>query len=139
MNKIENSSKGNISPGTPESNSFPDGGFAAWFCVAGGFCCAFCSFGWANGRASKDNIACIGDDEDANSYFHIAIGVFQEYYETNLLSSYSASTISWIVSCETFFMFFGAPFVGSIYDNFGPRWLLFAGTFLHVFGLMVGF
>jgi MFS family permease len=70
-------------------------------------------------------------------HVNIAIGVFQEYYETDLLSSYSASTISWIVSLETFFMFVGAPFVGNIYDNFGPRWLLLGGTFLHVFGLMV--
>ena len=34
-------------------------------------------------------------------------------------------------------MFFGAPIVGSLFDNFGPRWILITGTFLHVFGLMV--
>ena len=34
-------------------------------------------------------------------------------------------------------MFLGAPVVGNLYDNFGPRWILFTGTFLHVFGLMV--
>jgi MFS family permease len=56
-----------------------------------------------------------------------------------LLASYSPSAISWIVSLETFFMFFGAPFVGNLYDNFGPRRLLVSGTFLHVFGLMVSY
>ena len=33
-------------------------------------------------------------------------------------------------------MFFGAPIVGNLYDNYGPRWILITGTFLHVFGLM---
>jgi hypothetical protein len=34
------------------------------------------------------------------------IGVFQEYYETHQLKSYSSSTISWITSLEAFFMMF---------------------------------
>ena len=33
-----------------DPSQFPDGGFEAWLCVGGGFCCAFCSFGWANGK-----------------------------------------------------------------------------------------
>ena len=37
-------------PGLHDPNQFPDGGFTAWLCVGGGFCCAFCSFGWANGK-----------------------------------------------------------------------------------------
>jgi hypothetical protein len=32
------------------------------------------------------------------------IGVFQEYYQNELLSSYSSSTISWIPSLQIFFM-----------------------------------
>ena len=65
------------------------------------------------------------------------IGVFQEYYSTDLLASYSPSTIAWIVSLETFFMFVGAPVAGPIFDSYGPRALLLTGTFLHVFGLMM--
>lgn len=34
-------------------------------------------------------------------------------------------------------MFIGGLWVGRIYDNFGPRYLLLAGTFFHVFGLMM--
>jgi MFS family permease len=34
-------------------------------------------------------------------------------------------------------MFVGGPIVGRLYDNHGPRWILLAGTFLHVFGLMM--
>jgi hypothetical protein len=31
-----------------DPHAFPDGGFQAWFCIAGGFCTVFCSFGWVN-------------------------------------------------------------------------------------------
>ena len=63
--------------------------------------------------------------------------MFQEYYQTDLLRTYSPSTISWIVSLETFFMFFGGPIIGKLYDNYGPRYIHLTGSFLHVFGLMV--
>ena len=36
-----------------------------------------------------------------------------------------------------FFMLFGGAFVGNIFDNYGARYLLLVGTFLHVFGLMM--
>ncbi|MCJ1289148.1 hypothetical protein MMC34_000680 [Xylographa carneopallida] len=65
------------------------------------------------------------------------IGVFQDYYQTTLLRQYSPSTVSWIVSLETFMMFLGGPFMGKLYDNYGPKYLLLVGTFLHVFGLMM--
>ncbi|MCJ1471509.1 hypothetical protein MMC13_000149 [Lambiella insularis] len=101
-------------PGPMDPRSFPDGGLQAWLVVFGGFCCMFVSFGWIN-----------------------CIGVFQEYYQTTLLRQYSPSTISWIVSLETFMMFVGGPFLGKLYDNYGPRYLLLIGSFLHVFGLMM--
>lgn len=34
-------------------------------------------------------------------------------------------------------MFAGGPIVGMAYDNYGPRYILLLGTFLHVFGLMM--
>ncbi|KAK5136692.1 hypothetical protein LTR08_002345 [Meristemomyces frigidus] len=101
-----------ISPFHP--SQYPDGGRQAWLCVAGGFCCLFCSFGWIN-----------------------CIGVFQAYYQTHQLRAYSSSTIAWIPSLEIFIMFLGGPIVGKLYDNYGPRWLLLCGTLLHVFGLMM--
>jgi len=34
-------------------------------------------------------------------------------------------------------MFFGGPFFGKTFDNFGPRGLLAVGSVLHVLGLMM--
>ena len=101
-------------PGGIDPASFPDGGWEAWLAVSGSFACLFCSFGWIN-----------------------AIGVFQTEWEKNQLRTYSPSTISWIPAMEVFFMFAGGPIAGKLYDNYGPRWVLLAGSFLHVFGLMM--
>ncbi|KAI4109174.1 MAG: hypothetical protein L6R37_000605 [Teloschistes peruensis] len=97
-----------------DPSSFPDGGLQAWLAVSGAFCCLFCSFGWIN-----------------------CIGIFQAYYQTHQLQEYSPSTIAWIPSLTTFFMFAGGPIWGKLYDNHGPRYLLLAGTIFHVFGLMM--
>ncbi|KAI2627720.1 major facilitator superfamily domain-containing protein [Hypoxylon sp. NC1633] len=93
---------------------FPDGGFKAWLCIAGGFCTVFSSFGWVN-----------------------CIGVFQDYYQANQLSSYSSSEVAWIPSMESFVLFFFGLFSGKLADSYGPRWPLLFGTVLHVFGLMM--
>ncbi|KAK1999418.1 major facilitator superfamily transporter [Colletotrichum falcatum] len=92
----------------------PDGGLVAWSVVLGAWCTSFCSFGWVN-----------------------SVGAFQEYYQNDLLSNYSAGTISWIPSFQIFFMMALGPLVGQLYDHYGPRWLVFGGTILHVFGLMM--
>lgn len=34
-------------------------------------------------------------------------------------------------------MFVQGPIVGTTYDKYGPRYILLAGSFLHVFGLMM--
>lgn len=65
------------------------------------------------------------------------IGIFQGYYQENQLKAYSPSTVSWISSLETFFMFFGGAVVGKAFDAYGAPVLLLVGTFLHVFGLMM--
>jgi MFS family permease len=65
------------------------------------------------------------------------IGVFQEYYENDLLKGYSPSTIAWIPSLQIFFLNGGGPIFGLIYDRYGPRYLLIVGTLLHVFGIMM--
>ncbi|KAF7557994.1 hypothetical protein G7Z17_g280 [Cylindrodendrum hubeiense] len=101
-------------PGKFPSHDAPDGGLAAWLVVLGAWCASFCSFGWLN-----------------------SVGVFQEYYQNTLLSDYSPSTISWIPSLQIFFMMGMGPFVGTIYDHFGPRWLLLIGSLLHIFGIMM--
>lgn len=66
-----------------DSSAFPDGGTKAWLTVAGGSACLFVSFGWIN-----------------------CMGVFQDHYATNQLSSYSQSEISWIPALQSrWFMF----------------------------------
>ncbi|RMZ85800.1 hypothetical protein DV737_g383, partial [Chaetothyriales sp. CBS 132003] len=94
--------------------SFPDGGLRAWLVVLGAFCSLIVSFGWIN-----------------------CIGVFQAYYETHQLREYSSQEIAWVPSLESFMMFVGGLWVGRVYDNYGPRYLMIAGTFLHVLGLMM--
>ncbi|KAF2192227.1 MFS general substrate transporter [Zopfia rhizophila CBS 207.26] len=101
-----------INPWHP--SQFPDGGKEAWLCLAGTFCCLFCSFGWLN-----------------------CVGVYQNYYQSHQLREYSPSTIAWISSCEIFVMFLPGPIVGFFFDNHGPRHLLLVGTLFHVFGLMM--
>ncbi|KAJ3534528.1 hypothetical protein NM208_g7507 [Fusarium decemcellulare] len=97
-----------------ESEELSDGGFRAWLVVVGVWCTSFCSFGWIN-----------------------SIGTFQEYYQNDLLRGQSAGRISWITSLEVFFMMGMGPFVGHFYDRYGPRYLMLAGSILHVFGLMM--
>ncbi|KAI0012626.1 major facilitator superfamily domain-containing protein [Xylariaceae sp. FL0662B] len=117
--KNENPENGNLHelpaevPG-PDPNAFPDGGFEAWFCIAGGFCTVFSSFGWVN-----------------------CIGVFQDHYQANQLSSYSPSDVAWIPATESFVLFFVGLFSGKLADNYGPRWPLLFGSVLHIFGLMM--
>ncbi|KAJ3496251.1 hypothetical protein NLG97_g2800 [Lecanicillium saksenae] len=92
----------------------PDGGTTAWLVVLGAWCTAFCSFGWLN-----------------------SIGVFQQYYQKVLLHNENASTVSWIPSLQIFFILGMGPIVGTLYDRYGPRWLVLVGTFMHVFGIMM--
>ncbi|KAL4780624.1 major facilitator superfamily domain-containing protein [Aspergillus varians] len=92
----------------------PDGGAAAWMVVLGAWCCSFSSPGWIN-----------------------SVGSFQQYYEVGPLKDSSSSTIAWIPSLQIFFMFALGPVVGLLFDNYGPRPLIIAGTLFHVFGLMM--
>ncbi|PYI11581.1 MFS general substrate transporter [Aspergillus sclerotiicarbonarius CBS 121057] len=98
----------------PPIDGPPDSGFAAWMTVVGGFCSMFVSFGWTN-----------------------CMGIFIDYYQTHQLSNMSTSSITWVTSLMTFMMFFGGPFVGILFDNYGPRYIILGGTILHVLGIMM--
>ncbi|KAL2865520.1 MCT family MFS transporter [Aspergillus lucknowensis] len=112
--EIKTESREAPTPSASPPDAPPDGGHRAWGTVVGAFCGMFVSFGW---------ICCIG--------------VFIDYYKSHQLKDVDTSTVTWITSLEYFLMFFGGPFVGVLFDNFGPRWILLAGSFFHIFGLMM--
>ncbi|KAF2731872.1 MFS general substrate transporter [Polyplosphaeria fusca] len=108
---VENTAK----TSTPAITSgAPNGGTAAWLVVFGAWCVSFCSWGWLN-----------------------SIGVFQQYYDTTLLSDYSPSTVAWIPSLQVFLISALGPVIGALFDRYGPRYLMLVGTILHVFGIMM--
>jgi len=74
--------------------SYPDGGLRAWLIVFGAFCSVFSSFGYVN-----------------------AWGVFQAYYELDLLKGNSSSAIAWIGSVQIALSYGIAVWVGRLFDN----------------------
>lgn len=76
----EDVEKGEKPPTNPwaDPKSFPDGGAKAWLTVAGASACLFVSFGWVN-----------------------CVGIFQEYYQSHQLKSYTPSDIAWIPALQS--------------------------------------
>ena len=64
-------------------------------------------------------------------------GVFQTYYETNLLRHNSPSQISWVGSIQGFLLLFGGALVGPVYDAGYFFYLNVVGNLFVVFGLMM--
>ncbi|KAK2753734.1 hypothetical protein FQN55_000097 [Onygenales sp. PD_40] len=92
----------------------PNGGFKAWLQVLGAFFLFFNSWGIIN-----------------------TFGAFQTYYQTTLLPDHDPSAISWIGTFEGFFLFIIGVIAGPIFDKGHLRFLIVAGTFCVVFGLMM--
>ncbi|KAG9234618.1 major facilitator superfamily domain-containing protein [Amylocarpus encephaloides] len=90
-----------------EKDDFPEGGLRAWSVVLGAFCGSFSVFGIINSTA-----------------------VLLDYLQHNQLKDSSPSSLGWIFGTALFLTFFcGAP-VGPIFDAYGPRALIFAGSVL---------
>lgn len=92
----------------------PDGGTRAWLVVIGGFFVWFNSWGAIN-----------------------AFGVFQTYYQLELLASYSAFDISWIGSVQNFLVLFVGFLSGPLYDAGYGVYLLGLGGVLNVLGMVM--
>ncbi|KAJ6256444.1 hypothetical protein Dda_8945 [Drechslerella dactyloides] len=92
----------------------PDGGFNAWMQVFGAFFLFFATWG-----------------------FVTAFGVYQNYYETELLKGIHASNISWIGSIQAFLLMFIGVLTGPLYDKGYFRALLYTGSVTVTFGIMM--
>ena len=64
-------------------------------------------------------------------------GVFQTFYESNLLKYEPTSNISWVGSIQGFLIFFGGAIVSPFFDLGYLGTLLYLGTFGVVFGMMM--
>lgn len=89
----------------------PDGGLSAWLKVFGCFLTAVNTYGVA-----------------------ATFGAYQSYYETDGLTSYSASSISWIGTTQIFLLGLTGIVAGSLYDRGFVRSLIGCGCSLVVFG-----
>lgn len=98
-------------PPPPKPDQIPDGGLTAWLQVLGSAAILVNTWGMIN-----------------------TFGVFQAYYETDLLKQHSSSEISWIGSIQGSLLFLVGVFAGPLYDAGYFRQLLVAGLFLIVFG-----
>ncbi|OSD01326.1 MFS general substrate transporter [Trametes coccinea BRFM310] len=83
----------NSEPPQSQYGEHPDGGFRAWLVVTGCAAGACATFGFVN-----------------------AWGVFQAYYEEQILSGTAPSTISWIGSVQYALIFLPGLIVGRIFD-----------------------
>ncbi|KIK66122.1 hypothetical protein GYMLUDRAFT_158610 [Collybiopsis luxurians FD-317 M1] len=79
--------------GSDSQADFPDGGLRAWLIVLGTSFSTLASFGYIN-----------------------SWGVFQSYYEQNLLKDHSPSSIAWIGSLQICLVFLPALISGRLFD-----------------------
>jgi MFS family permease len=92
-----------------------DVGLVAWLQVLGGFFLMFNSWGIV-----------------------VSYGTFQTYYTTGGITDQSnPSTIAWIGSIQVFLLLFGGAIGGKYFDAGYFRYMLWTGSFLVVFGLMM--
>ena len=96
-----------------QDETYPEGGLQAWTVVLGSWFAMFSSLGLMN-----------------------TIGIFQAYTLSHQLSDYSEGTIGWVFSIYTFLAFFCGVYIGPIFDKYGPRWLVAAGSVCTVCGMV---
>ncbi|CAK7219338.1 hypothetical protein SEUCBS140593_003856 [Sporothrix eucalyptigena] len=104
----------NDGPGGEQKETFPESGLQAWLVVLGAWLALFSSLGILNSLAT-----------------------FQSYVTTHQLVAVSQGTIGWIFSLNAFICFFAGVYIGPIFDKYGPRWLVLAGTLCLVASLVL--
>ncbi|KAL2142700.1 hypothetical protein VTI28DRAFT_788 [Corynascus sepedonium] len=106
----ERAAETGATPASP-ADSVPDGGLMAWLQVVGSAAILVNTWGMIN-----------------------TFGVFQAYYEAELLRTHSSSDISWIGSTQSALLFLVGVVAGPLYDAGYFRHLLIVGLFLIVLG-----
>ena len=96
-------------------DGYPEGGLKAWLVVLGSWLALFSALGLMN-----------------------TLATFQAYVANHQLQDHSEGQIGWIFSLYTFLTFFCGIYIGPIFDKYGPRWVILAGTLCLVVSL-VGF
>lgn len=92
---------------------FPDGGFDAYLVLFGSFCGLIADFGIPN-----------------------SLGAIEAYLSKNQLSKESLTSISWVFSLHLAVMYLGGGLFGDLFDRYGARKLLIAGTLCTCAGLV---
>ncbi|KAI9743215.1 MAG: hypothetical protein M1818_003061 [Claussenomyces sp. TS43310] len=114
--QTESFEKSNVENGTEHAAEKPtmppEEGLKGWLCIVGATMSIFSTFGFLN-----------------------AAGVFQTYYETNILSQYSPSTISWIFALQLCLMWAPGPLFGRLLAAFGATAIMIPCSVLCVFAL----
>lgn len=95
-------------------SKIPNGGLRAWLQVLGSFFLFFNTWGVTN-----------------------TFGVYQTYYELDVLKDSNPSAISWIGSIQAFLLMLIGALTGPVYDAGYFRELLWGGSFFVVFGHMM--
>ncbi|KAJ7458721.1 major facilitator superfamily domain-containing protein [Mycena galericulata] len=103
----------------------------AWCTLVGAFLFQFCSLGPVRFKAVK------ADSFHVYSFQVLAFGVFQDFYITDFLKSYSASDISWIGSVQVFLELGCGALVGKLYDAGHCRAALVGGSALFCFSFFM--
>lgn len=98
----------------PAQPSIPNGGTVAWLQVLAGFFMFFNSWGLLN-----------------------AFGAFQVYYTTELIPESNNSTVAWIGSIQAFLTCCITIFAGPLFDRGHAKSIVYFGSFMVVFGLMM--
>ncbi|KAK4443856.1 riboflavin transporter MCH5 [Podospora aff. communis PSN243] len=99
---------------TATTLDFPEGGTEGWLVVFGAFCAMISVFGLINSSA-----------------------VFESYFSTHQLAKHTPSEIGWIFSLYLFLVFFVGIQVGPIFDHYGSRILVAAGSLLICASLLI--
>ncbi len=109
---------GTITPRSEEEASdddvFPDGGTRSWLVVLGSFLLLMASYGLMN-----------------------SVGVLLSHLESHQLVDYSSRDIGWISGIFVFTALSLGIFVGPLFDAYGPKELVTAGTGIYALGILL--